>query len=384
MPKHVLRSCSIAFGLIGLLLIGLHLDSATAAGRTIPPVAPTLRNADFECAVGFDTVSNPAGEQIRIPTGWQVDFLEGAPETNSTRREVTRNCDQSSGQHIEKISQLDSWIIKAQDIESTAQPGKPFDLAFHQQVSATVGGAYSLSGWMVSLCGGSTTPNDCPDGYYMAKRLGIDPTGGVDPLASTVVWAEDRRNFVENGQRVGWSNLSLVAMAQAPTITVFARVESPFQWHGNHAFVDGLSLVRAPAATLPIPARLAGPTALITWTATQSPDVAAISGGNFVVYVDIQYRADPTEPWRDWVTGHLGAGSQPFTVTCLNTPYAFRIRARAEQPDDEPGVFPTQRYPGVWSEPVFVTFQTEAGPPPQPITNNFLHYLPLIGAYRQC
>lgn len=366
------------------LLIGLHLDSAPVAGRTIPPVAPTLRNADFECAVGFDTVTNPAGEQIRTPAGWQVVFIAGAPETNSTRREVTRNCDQSNSQHIEKISQLDSWIIKAQHIESTAQPGKPFDLAFYQQVSATVGGAYSLSGWMVSLCGGSTTPNDCPNGYYMAKRLGIDPTGGTDPLAESVIWAEDRRNFVENGQRVGWTNISLVAMAQAPTITVFARVESPFQWHGNHAFVDALSLVRAPAATFQIPAQVVGPTATITWMATQSPDVAAIPSGNFKVYVDIQYRVEPTEPWRDWVTGHLGSGSQTFTATCLNTPYAFRLRARAEQPENEPGSFPTQRYPGIWSEPVFVNFQAEAGPPPQPITNDFLQYLPLIGVYRQC
>ena len=135
-------------------------------------------------------------------------------------------------------------MFRAQDLETPPEPGKPFDAAVHQQVAVTPGTAYSLSGWMVSLCGGSATPSSCPADYYMEKLLGIDPTGGTDPLGPNVIWVGDRRNFTESR----WLNLRLAATAQTDRLTVFGRIRSPFQWHGNHAFVDTFSLVRAPTA----------------------------------------------------------------------------------------------------------------------------------------
>lgn len=278
---------------------------------------------------------------------------------------------------------IDSILVEAQDLESPPAPGKPFDVSFYQQVTATVGGAYSLSGWLLSLCGGSSVPSDCPDGYYIAKMLGIDPTGGVDPLADNVVWVEDRRNFVEAGQRVGWTNLYTSTVAQAPTITLFARVASPFQWHGNHAFIDAFSLVRSPAASLQLPAAVSGTAVIVSWDAIQSPDVLAIPGGNYRLYVDIQYRHQDTESWTDWITGHDGSGSQVFSARCLNTSYAFRIRARAEQPDGQPGAWPNQRYPGIWSEAVPVFFDAIDEPAtPGPVENPT--FLPLVAAYQAC
>jgi hypothetical protein len=54
-------------------------------------------------------------------------------------------------------------------------------------------------------------PNDCPAGYYIAKMRGLDPTGGTDPQAASVIWVEDRRNFTESR----WANLRLGATAQS-------------------------------------------------------------------------------------------------------------------------------------------------------------------------
>jgi hypothetical protein len=387
MPPLLLRSCLIALGLFALLLGAVAASPApqTDPGDTIPPVAPVLNHPEFECASGFYSTTNPAGERIRLPSGWRIHFSAGAPETNSTRREVTRTCDNSTDQHIERIGGLDSWIIKSQNIESSPAPGKPFDVSLYQQISATVGGAYSLSGWMVSLCGGSTTPNDCPEGYYMAKLLGIDPTGGVDPLASTVVWAENRQNFVEDGERVGWANLSTVAVAQAPTITIFARVNSPFQWHGNHAFVDAFSLIRAPAARLNLPATITGTTLAVGWAAAQSPDVLDIPSGNYDLLVDIDYRSQGSTTWRPLLRDTAETGSQVVTTRCPGASFEFRIRARAEQPEGEPGAFPTQRYPGIWSEPVAVQFgATASATANSSLPGDGALFLPLVNAYREC
>ncbi len=376
-------------GLIGCLLFVLNtladtdpgLRHARTLNGTIPPVAPALQNNDFECAsAGYYTQTNSAGNVIRIPNAWTLVTPVGAPKIHSARINFAKSCTGSA--HVERISGEDSVLVEAQDLERPPTPGKPFDIALYQQVSATVGGAYSLSGWMLSLCGGSNVPNDCPANYYMAKQLGIDPTGGTDPLAPSVVWAENRRNFIENGQRVGWSNLRMSAVAQAVTITVFARINSPFQWHGNHAFIDALSLVRAPIANLTLPMTMTGATIPVQWDGEQSPDVTTIPGGKYVLLFDIQYRPTPATEWKDFIRDVQGAGSAPFQARCSTPFYEFRIRARAEQPDGQ-GVGPNQRYPGVWGEPQAVFLPPLVDTPAEPLAENQI-FLPFVQSNPQC
>ena len=130
---------------------------------------------------------------------------------------------------VEKLEGDDALVMAAQDLETPPVPGKPFDALVYQQVAVTPGTSYSLSAWMVSFCGGTSNPSDCPSGYYIAKMFGVDPSGGTDPNAASVIWTEDRQNF----NRARWVNLDLVATAQSSTMTVFARIRSPFQHHGN-------------------------------------------------------------------------------------------------------------------------------------------------------
>ncbi len=367
-----LRVSAIAIGLVGLLLFTVQLQASPSGAETphgtIPNLAPNLENGDVECATGYYTQTDALSKTIHIPNHWHWVGINGTPRINSARVNFLKSCD-GVGQ-VEHISGTDSLFVEAQDLEKLPLPGKPFDVAFYQQISATVGGAYSLSGWMLSLCGGSNVPNNCPPDYYMAKMLGIDPTGGKDPLAVSVVWAEDRHNFIENGMPVRWRNLRMSAIAQANTITIFARINSPFQWHGNHAFIDGLSLVRAPLADLTLPTTVTNTQSItVAWSGVQSPDVTQIRGGTYTLYFDLQYRHAGATGWKDLVSDVRNAGNAPFTARCTNTTYEFRVRARAEQPPAPPeGASPNQRYPGVWGEPSAVFFQ---GPPlsTEPITN---------------
>ncbi|MBX2998917.1 MAG: hypothetical protein KF893_10440 [Caldilineaceae bacterium] len=319
-----------------------------------------LINGGFECSEGTYQLDAPQGGQMSIHEGWTVNFLHGTPWVYSANMQYNGGpC--GGPAHVEKIEGGDSLAIFAHDLEWTDQPGKPFDVALYQQVAAIPEMAYSLSAWMLSLCGGSTMPNDCPDGYYMAKMLGIDPTGGIDPNASTVIWVEDRRNFVEDGQRVGWINLRLAAMAEAEMITVFARINSPFQWHGNHAFVDAFSLVEAPEAQfLPLPEVVEDHSVEICWQGAQSQRIELIPAGLYTLNFDIEYRIGEDGDWQPWLT-EQPAGKALFTAQQVNTPHFFRVRPRAEQPADGPaGAWPNHRYPGVWAESHAVTFDKEA------------------------
>jgi hypothetical protein len=322
----------------------------------IPSVKPILYNSDFECTTGYYTQTNSTGKTISVPDGWSVMLLTGTPTIDSTRKFFAQSCDGSA--HVEKISGIDSIIIHSQDIETLPEPGKPFDVAFSQRISATVGEAYSLSGWFLSLCGGSATPSDCPNGVYIAKMAGIDPLGGNNPMAESVIWAENRRNFWENGKRVGWQQMGVSAIALESTITLFVRIRSSFRWHGNHAFIDAVKVVRAPIANLILPPIVTGTQMTVTWDGIQGPDIETLDGGTYELRFDIQYRQVPSIEWVDFVTDYVGSGNATFTAIASDTSYEFRIRARSEQPPPPApaGVWPNHRYPGVWSEPVSVDF----------------------------
>lgn len=321
-----------------------------------------LTNASFECSAGTYALDAPQGGKMQIHQGWTVSFLQGTPWLYSASMQFNRgSC--GGGAHVEKIEGGDSLAIFAHDLEWTDKPGKPFDVAVYQQVQATPGSAYSLSAWMLSLCGGSTMPNDCPPGFYMAKMLGIDPTGGTDPNAESVIWIEDRRNFVENGQRVGWVNLRLGTVAQAETITVFGRINSPFQWHGNHAFIDAFSLVEAPLAEfLAVPGMIDGDSVELSWQGKQSHQIELIPSGVYELKFDIEYQVGDEGEWQSWLSDQP-LGKATFKARKAQVPHHFRVRARSEQPTGGPaGAWPNHRYPGTWCNPVTVTFGSE---PPQ-------------------
>jgi len=345
------------------MLLTAFLAFGLVAGGA-PDLAPPLTNPGFECTQGFAPQEGIVG---LVPAGWTATLLFGAPKLNSTRIEFAGSCEGSG--FVERLEGSDSLVILSEDIEEPPEPGKPFDIVITQQVTVTPGITYSLSGWLVSFCGGTFTPSDCPEGYTITKMAGLDPIGSLDPTAANVLWAEDRRNFTESR----WANLRLAATAQGTTLTVFARIVSPFQWHGAHAILDAFSLVEAPTAHfVDLPPVAGWMTTTVRWDGALSPDIAAIPAGNYHLLFDIQSRQAGEAGWSDWLVDQ-SAGEATFTAAfCAPTQeYEFRLRARAEQPEGAPGAFPNHRYPGVWSAPAAVTFERDAPCPPRA-------YLPLV------
>lgn len=377
---------------LALLGQAVLAQSAPVSGGTVPPATPErLVAGDFECkTTGYHDDAIPDDLYIhrpnRIPNGWEITYIDKTPVIDSARIYFAGSCDGSA--HVERISGEDSVLMQARDIEWTGAPGKPFDASLYQQVDVVSGTAYSISGWFLTLCGGSNTKprNDCPDGYYMAKLLGIDPTGGIDPQAATVQWVENRRNFVEPDgvTRIGWQNLRLGVTAQAPRITVFARINSPFQWHGNHSFIDALSLVQAPTATLTATPPLTGSTAItLTWDGSLGPDIPLIPSSTHVLLFDVQYWHDANQRWRD-VVSDAGAGNFIFRAACPGSVYRFRVQPRAEQPEGSQGASPNQRYPGVWSAPLDIYVPLLPVAPGESFTPTEQLFLPVIAAQRTC
>lgn len=356
---------------IFLAAFGAEQEVTAQSGWTIPSVAPVLVNSSFECSQGYVVDQSRVDDEVLIPDGWSLLYRSGSPIVASTRLRYRHGvCDDTGGlPWVEKFDGQDSLTILSEDIEWTDAPGKPFDVVLYQQVPATVGGVYSLSGWLLSVCGNNHKPFDCPEGNYIAKYIGLDPNGGTDPDADSVVWVENLNNFVDaDGERVGWQNMYTAVRALSPTVTVFARIASPYQWHGNLAFIDAFSLVRGPLSALPaLPEEVEGSEVEVAWTGQQSPDVLQTPGSTHELLFDVQVRYGASGEWRELVSNAVGPGQTTFTARCLGSAYEFRVRARAEQPEGSGGVWPNQRYPGVWSDPVSVYF-AEPSPESGPLT----------------
>lgn len=185
---------------------------------------------------------------------------------------------------------LSGDLTYMQDVDTMWDPpalrmwsnGGTFKAGIYTQVSVVPGQGYRAS---VSWAG----PN-APDTF--GRQLGIDPTGGTDPNAPTVVWGPvhfgpGRILNYTNGRG---PNIDVKARALSDTVTVFFLVDHPRSTGDNLIFVDVIALYpdeSAPALPAPVatdtpvpppvvaaaqaPAATATPFPTATWTPTATP-----------------------------------------------------------------------------------------------------------------
>lgn len=160
--------------------------------------------------------------------------------------------------------------------------GGTFQAGIFQQVhNLTPGATYLASvGWAAA-----NEPN------AFGRKLGLDPTGGTDPTAPTVIWGTMHYGpgRFGNYSTPGDPNLDVRAVAKSDTLTLFFLVDHNYSTGVNLIFVDAISLVRddsqpmapiapaAPPTSTPRPAPrsaarpVARPTNAPTSTDTPSP-----------------------------------------------------------------------------------------------------------------
>ena len=136
-------------------------------------------------------------------------------------------------------------------------PGTYVAGIYTQVGGVTLGTAYKASlGW-----GAPSAPTDT-----YGRQLGIDPTGGTNPAAPTVIWGPmhwgDGRGLNYPPPDV---NIDVSTVAKSSTITVFIKVDHNRVAPGSMIFVDAISLVVDPTVPTAIPA---------TWTPTPLPPTA--------------------------------------------------------------------------------------------------------------
>jgi hypothetical protein len=210
---------------------------------------------------------------------------------------------------VEKIKGETSQVVISTDA---------YAAGIYQQVSVTKGLPYGFHAAMMTIYESSYGD---PQPGHMIKQVGMDPTGGTDPNAATVVWSEP------SDQDYGWDLLRRTAVvATDKPMTVFIRViaDDPGDWpYVNQSYLDAALLAQTATAWISAPEITANETFVVTWGAAASP------GGELWAY-DVQWQDEADGVWHDWIQWVPPKKNLTSSATFSGTlghEYKFRVRA---------------------------------------------------------
>jgi hypothetical protein len=256
----------------------------------------------------------------------------------------------------------DSWKEKAPERVRGGEKAymwftfnRSHDAGLFQQVSVGVGARVRFTAWMHAWSNGlseadggkpsnglwsdgagfehvaweaGTLPHDTGDKWDDAKPnftfwVGIDPGGGTNPLADTVVWGQGYHIY--NGYV---KQLEAEAVATSDTVTVFIRSKTLWAFKHNDAYVDDAELVVLQPGVTPPEVRLTHRPAALKVGDAATLEARSLSSltnvgltvrqpsGQALAVGDVEVGHDGD--WRTWtyLTSPLGeAGVHTFTFT---------------------------------------------------------------------
>ncbi|PWH13260.1 MAG: hypothetical protein DDG58_14455 [Ardenticatenia bacterium] len=215
----------------------------------------------------------------------------------------------------------------------------PFSFVFSQTVTVESGVDYVFGGKVVTFWKG---PGGEVDHSKIYKRIGVDPAGGSDPLAESVIWSE------WDGRDNEWLSPTLAVTAQASRATLFIHVENRGSNVGvqylNTGYLDSFHFERAPIVTLDTPTHAPPGTLWVSWSATL-PDPSYWSLWGY----DVQLCVNDGD-WQTIQQVSRPGGQAQSTILQLqpNATYTLRVRAwQQRKPDGDPTI---PALPSVWVE----------------------------------
>lgn len=314
----------LAAVMVAIVLVG-GLLAATQPFRSEAQtgVAANLtRNWSFETFEGTDVTQRVAQYWVGFQlAGNDVEFRQGT---------------QFAGRNVERIDGLDSQIIKGDE---------PYDAGVYQIVSGLRAGQwYSAIAYVLSVFQTSAVQDPTEFDGTIVKQIGIDPTGGRNPLSASIIWGEP---IDKNKDRATWGQ-RLTFEAQGTSATFYIRVQAlqgvSHPSYDNIAFIDGAQVRLAPVSQAIVPDTAPPGPFDVSWKSVV-PNAWPTEAR--VIEYDVQFR-DGLGPWQDWLL-HTTSASQTFTAVTPGHEYSFRVRGWAQY-SGTPAIGSYAELFGPWAE----------------------------------
>lgn len=211
---------------------------------------------------------------------------------------------------------------------------RAFDTGIFQTVSGlTPGETYGFSAGIAPAF--YTTNRTDPATGKMFRSVGVDPTGGTDPTAPSVLWSpEEPHAIFNNGQKYSWFFPSVGFTAQSSSATVFIRVRSIEDVTDgisiNQVWVDKAFLDVAPTVSVNV-TQLSDSLAQATWNGSPR------TGFHLFAY-EAQYKKATDSTWTDIQIFDVLDGTSPPIATGstfpITTGETYIVRARMWHEED--------------------------------------------------
>jgi len=220
---------------------GFGGPTSGSSGCVASPSAPNLlQNPGFEGASYQATYP-----EIQSPERWVSFWKENVPVTYDP--DNTEGYKRPTVQVVQNVAPYNNppRIIAGNQALMIFGGNKVFDAGVWQQVTVSVNDTICLSGYAQGWSqhqsndtSGSRLITD-DDRRNMNFQLGIDPTGGTEPTALTVVWGQVAHIYDK------YASLPTVQVkANASTITVFVRGYNLWRFDHNDMYFDEIKLVK--------------------------------------------------------------------------------------------------------------------------------------------
>lgn len=294
----------------GMLLLLVVLAWSPDDLRALDPSAASER-------VSYQLLTNPGmeffdppyapGTSCQVASDWDRFWYDGEAPCFMDTRVFAASI--GSG-WVERIEGETSQMIFS---------SQPYTAGIYQRVTGlTPGLGYGFHAAMLTIFESSAPP---AYDHTMIKQVGIDPAGGVDPQAATVVWSEP-----DDHDEGPWDLKRMTAVnAQGPAATVFIRVISPYGSGNstllNQSFLDSAILAQTASVQAVSPSVSTDRTFTVRW------DNAVPSHGGEIRWYDVQWMDEDEGMWHEWFEGTTNTQA----IFAGERSHVYRFRARVWQ-----------------------------------------------------
>ena len=275
------------------------------------PGTNLLRNGDFEeGGIGQAWPFQDGIPEVQVAPGWRAFWLDTPPSyvvipSNCVGKDTGCYWARPEFRGLMAI-EFPYRVHGGQLSQKYFTFGRQHEAGLYQQVSGITPGVrlrfdVYLETWS---CLAEGAWNNCPTAPNSNKpapmhtKVGIDPTGGTNPWAASVVWSQEVETFDH------WTDFWIEATAEADTVTVFiySRPDWVDGWPriNNDVYVDDASLVvvgeAQPTPAPPPPTSAVPPTPRAT--STPRPDgavVHVVQPGDTLYGIAYEYGVDPDQ-----------------------------------------------------------------------------------------